>query len=155
MFADNERDARAAYHRWLGQGPSGPYAIDFIEAMTDKEREMMERLAAFMFRAGAEFKERADGFKRRYETNFMTAGPDLASAVARATPSATDPLGTGVPLSGIVVPQLDEPRTASTAYVGGCDPVFMASLERGDDLDTQKYPLCDISDPLAGMQNKT
>lgn len=56
MFADNDRDARAAYHRWLGQGPSGPYNFGLIEELNAKESELMEHLASFMFRAGVEFK---------------------------------------------------------------------------------------------------
>lgn len=57
MFASNERDAKAAYHRWLGQGPSGPYNMDLIERMRDEEGELLEHLAAFMFRQGVEFQK--------------------------------------------------------------------------------------------------
>lgn len=55
MFATNERDAHAAYHRWLGQGPSGPYNMDLVESLQRNENELMEHLAAFMFRQGVEF----------------------------------------------------------------------------------------------------
>jgi len=57
MFADNDRDARAAFQRWQGQGPSGPYNGDLLEALTFAEGELMEHLASFMFRAGVEFQK--------------------------------------------------------------------------------------------------
>lgn len=50
MFSSN--DTKAAYRRWQGMGPSGPYNEDLVR---EYDKELLEHLAEFMFNEGIKF----------------------------------------------------------------------------------------------------